>query len=216
MSHTRHAVIALTAVSLAVPAVLADDLFPPPWRGTHGTTFQHWGFDLPGGGSPDNGLNNPFGTPLFSPSPGANWDPIDPSGQRTGTYMITLSDTLDFEVPNHDHPGGQKELWLQFVYTTIDGIGPTSSVLDPAGGAAFTLTNSSSTDLGGGLYHQLDIYSYADCPPGELVTLSPGTPNSPAWIDQVVIDTRCVIPSPASISILSLAGLAALRRRRTT
>lgn len=214
MSLAPNAVTALTVLALSAPAVLADDLFPPPWRGNPGTTFQHWGFDQPGGGPPDHGVNNPFGTPLFTPGNGAGWDPVDPSGQRTGTYVISQNQTLNFEIPNDGHPGGQKELWLQYVYTTIDGIAPTSAVVDYSNGVNFTLVSSTPTDLGGGLYHQLDIYSYADCPPGELVTLSPGTVMSPAWIDQVVIDTRCV-PGPATFGLMGAAGLLAARRRRT-
>ena len=35
----------------------------------------------------------------------------------------------------------------------------------------------------------------------------------PAYIDQVVVDTWCV-PEPATLSLLALAGLAALRRRK--
>ncbi|MCC7389601.1 MAG: hypothetical protein IT431_12625 [Phycisphaerales bacterium] len=214
MQCARNTLVPLASLALAVPAVLADDLTPPSWRGDAGTTFQHWGFDQPGGGPPDAGFNNPYGMPLFAPSNGATWDPIDPSGQRTGTYMITFDQTLNFEIPNHGQHGAQKELWLQYVYTTIDGIGPTSSVMDYSNGSNFTLISSSPTDLGGGLYHQLDIYSYADCPPGELVTLSPGTLMSPAWIDQVVIDTRC-IPAPATLGLIGAAGLIGARRRRS-
>jgi hypothetical protein len=214
MQCARNTLVPLVALALAVPAVLADDLTPPSWRGDAGTTFQHWGFDQPGGGPPDAGLNNPYGLPLFTPSNGATWDPIDPSGQRTGTYMITFDQTLNFEIPNHGQHGAQKELWLQYVYTTIDGIGPTSAVIDYSTGSNFTLISSSPTDLGGGLYHQLDIYSYADCPPGELVTLSPGSLMSPAWIDQVVIDTRCV-PAPATVGLIGAAGLIGARRRRS-
>lgn len=215
MSLAHHTIATLAALAFGSAGALADDLSPPTWRGDAGTTFQHWGFDVAGGGLPDNGLNNPYGAPIFTPNGGASWDPTDPSGQRMGTYVINQNQTLDFEIPNHGLAGGQKEVWLQYVYTTIDGFGPMSSVLDPAAGINFTLVNSVSTDLGGGLYHQLDVFTYNDCPGSEIVTLAPGTFNSPAWIDQVVVDTRCVmVPAPATAGLVGAGGLLAVRRRR--
>ncbi|MBK7404346.1 MAG: hypothetical protein IPJ41_06835 [Phycisphaerales bacterium] len=207
--------LALATFLAMIPAHLAraDDLSPPPWRGTPDSTFQHWGFNSPGGGPPDSGLNNPFGTPLFTPNPNAQWDPVDASGQRTGVYLINFNWDLSFEIPNHGGPGMQKELWLQFTYSTSDGIGPASSVLDPFG-SAFTLQSITATSLGGGLYHELHIYTFHDCPQSELVSLRPGSFASPSWVDQVVIDTRCIVPTPGPLAALGVGALMLSRRRR--
>ncbi|MCA9299640.1 MAG: hypothetical protein KDA28_11270 [Phycisphaerales bacterium] len=218
MSSTSRSLLALVTLSMSSCLALGDDLSPPPWRGSAGTTFQHWGFDQPGSvGPPDNGLHNPYGTPLFKPDPGATWDPVDPSGQRFGTYVIQQNQMLNFEIPNDGQPNGQKELWLQYVFTTIDGFVPQSSVLDTSSGTPFTLLSSTATDLGGGLYHVLDVFTLGSCPPSELVRLAPGTINSPAWIDQVVVDTRCVtIPAPGALGLLGIGGLMTTRPRRSS
>ncbi len=191
---------------------LAHDLTPPPWRGESGSTFQHWQFNAPGGGLPDSGVHNPYGPPSFNPNPNATWDATDPSGQLNGVYFILFDWDLSFSIPNHGAAGRQKELWLQFTYITSDGIGPASSVF-PATGSA-TLQSISAIDLGGGVYHELHIYSLSECPQWETVSLRPGSVGSPSWVDQVVIDTRCVIPTPGTLLPLMLAGLASARRRR--
>lgn len=213
MFRNRITISAFASLAVAVPSALADDLTPPAWRGDPGTTFQHWGFNSPGGGPPDSGVNNPYGNPQMIVGPGVMWDPIDPSGQRMGSLVLSFNDTVVFEIPNHGHQAGPKELWLQYTYTSPNGLAPQAAVFEPSMGGSFTLVSSTPTHLGGGLFHRLDVYSYPSCPSSEFVTLSSGLAGATVWIDQVVIDTRC-IPAPGALGLLAAAGALAIRRRR--
>jgi hypothetical protein len=111
----------LTVLSLSLslaPVALADDLTPPPWRFQPDTTFQHWDFSSgPTGGAPDGpGVNlfNPNGLPTLTPVGTATWQPT--FAGRNNVWSVFTGGQLVFDVPNHNNPLHQKELWLQITY----------------------------------------------------------------------------------------------------
>jgi uncharacterized protein (TIGR03382 family) len=147
----------------------------------------------------------------MTPSVGAVWLPA--INGRNDVWAIA-GGSLSFNVPNTGNQNHMKNLWLQVTYF---GAAPTggpgysvagpSGLFSPVGGPLVTA-------LPGGWFHELTQWSTPVCPPFERVTIFPGATGAQLYIDQVVIDTQCVIPSPGSASLLALGGLVALRRRR--
>jgi len=204
--------LAVTVACAAAGPALADDLTPPPWRFSAGTTVQHWDFSSgPTGVAPDAlPLNNIYGSP-FMGSSGAAWLPS--FGGRSDVWDLA-GGALHFDIPNTGVLTHQKELWLQVTFA----IGPASpfppaySVAGPTG--LFTPIGGFITMLGNGWAHQLTQWAIPNCPPFERVTIQPAIPAIQLVIDQVVIDTRCIVPTPGTASLLALSCLCALRRRR--
>ena len=58
---TRSATLATLLLAAGSATALADDLFPPPWRGQPDTTFAHWTFDNQAAPYFPDAWNNPYG-----------------------------------------------------------------------------------------------------------------------------------------------------------
>jgi len=205
-------ILALAAAAGLTGSAMADDLTPPSWRFNPGTTVQHWDFSSgPTGFAPDAlPLNNSYGSPLMNTGT-STWLPAF-SG-RNDVWDIT-SGVLNFDIPNTGNTANQKNLWLQITFFGLAPvIGP--GIVVSSGSGLFTQIGAPiNTTLANGWNHQLTQWSLPTCPQMEHVTLSPGFTGAPMVIDQVVIDTQCIIPAPGAASVLALAGIAAIRRRR--
>jgi len=204
--------LALAAAAGFTTAAMADDLTPPSWRFNAGTTVQHWDFSAgPTGGAPDAlPLNNSFGTPLLLPGGGASWMPSF-SG-RNDVWNLAAG-SIDFFVPNTGNQNNQKNLWLQVTYFAAAPSPPSYLVAGPNG--LFNMVGGPQvTPLANGWFHELTQWTTPICPPFERVTIQPAIPGAVMMIDQVVIDTQCIVPTPGTASLLCLGGLFAARRRR--
>lgn len=194
------------------PVAMADDLNPPPWRGTLGSTFQHWGFNQPAVGAPqapDSGfLQNPgLGQmPLFFPG-NSQW--LTGWEGRNGVICLTPGVPIRFVIPNPAGPPPMtKEIWVQMTWWS--GL-PNSQVVLPTG-AHIDPGTVVTNPLGGGWNHTTATWNLDFCPPEEDVVITNLT-TANVYLDQVVIDTRCV-PEPASFAALGLGAAALLRRGR--
>lgn len=205
--------VALFVTAGLATSALADDLTPPSWRGNPGTTVQHWDFSSgPSGFAPDAlPLNNPYGTPIMSPSFGTSWLPS--FGGRNDVWQIA-GGSLQFDIPNTGVSTHQKELWLQVTFlANAANPAPLYAVASPSG--LFTQTGSIITPLGNGWFHELSTWATPKCPPFERISIAPLTPGAVCIIDQVVVDTQCIpVPAPGVITLAACGGLIALRRRR--
>jgi len=202
---------ALVAAAGFSGSAMADDLTPPPWRFNPGTTVQHWDFTGgPGGGVPDAlPLNNTYGTPIMTTSTGSTWLPA--AAGRTEVWDIT-GGSLSFLIPNTGNQNNQKELWLQVTFFGPAPITPFYSVATSTG--AFNLVSSSITALPQGWTHELTKWTFPNCPPFERITIGPGLAGAIMLVDQVVVDTQCIVPAPGAATLLGFGGLLAARRRR--
>ncbi|OHB75808.1 MAG: hypothetical protein A2W31_04320 [Planctomycetes bacterium RBG_16_64_10] len=211
--------VVLVVVLLGLTASLsqtawADDLNPPPWRGQPGTTFEEWVFSTPNPETPPDMVYNPYGVPIAEVSPGPGQDWMDLWGGHQGIWP--LSGTIELDIPNLPEPNPLKDIWVQLTWAKqlenstpdiweldsgVHGSLVSEVVLGPTGHPA-------PNDLWFHSTYQIRLYPN---PSSETVKID-GT----LLVDQVVIDTRCTVPEPSSLSIalLALGGLALVRRRR--
>lgn len=210
--------VACAAACLAAPAVLADDLFPPPWRGDPGTTFQHWTFDAPPLDPymiPPDFNGNPFGEPYIVDSWGGSGYWYDQFEGRQGVEHFWWDFWID--LPNDPTPRDWKDILIQFTYYEDDpvtwdhGTPVIDDVFIPAGWYDAWMLQEFS--LGGGWYYSQWYIHIEPNPDFESIHIIASDGFSELTFDQIVIDTIC-IPTPASLGLLGLGGLLAVRRRR--
>jgi hypothetical protein len=221
----RRSLMALVAgvASLGLVGVAqADDLFPPPWRGDPGSTFQHWTFDDDDNPAEPEFWDNPYGTATATMSgPMANWLGSD-GFPREGLWGDL--DAMDLWVPDHPEPLPYKDIWLQVTYMYVNlGVfqyrAPTVDIPGAEyleGDDVFLEYNNPDFPELGEWRLQFSKWRIEPNPPEETIALT-WPPFGGEWprgvVDQVVVDTIC-IPEPAGLALLVLGGALLMVRRR--
>jgi hypothetical protein len=207
----------MAAVALAVlsMAVVADAGYTgPSWRGDPNTTVQQWSFGDSGTSpSPDTGFPpNPYGTPqtwivnnaVYSGS-------ID---SHSGVWQLGTGE-IDIFIPNNPAAQFQKDIWVELVWKGIDStFRPEQTMLGfyPDGSYTQLNTTREDTSVGSGWTSSVFKISVWPNPPSEWITI-----GGDIYVDQVVIDTRCIpepIPEPATFGLLIGVAFMAIRRGR--
>jgi len=221
----RKLVITVALVGLVAPVVLADDLNPPPWERitTPNTTYQHWDswFDwyVTGEYLPDDEYNPyyEFGVedgPLVV-DPYGFGEVLDEYEGRPDVLHLTDGDWLEIMLPNTDTPNPQKDIYFQWVWHW-DGAPSYPEIYDLFGTIDnWELEVLESYPFGeteGWWYEwfKITIYPNVDF---EEIDIWPAMGGGDLYIDQIVIDTRCV-PEPATLGLFVIGALALLRRKR--
>jgi len=202
-------IVSLMLVS--APAVIADDLNPPPWRGQPGSTMQQWEFNTPASPvAPDISVN-PYGMASATPEPGELQSWQMQWGGREGVWP--LSGTIEVIIPNRPEPNDYKDIWVQITWAKQVSLS-MPFVKDLGSGITGQLVQTIPLEPTGlpwpqdQWYHSTYLIHLPFNPPIETVKID-GT----IMVDQLVIDTICV-PEPACAGLLALAGLVAIRRRK--
>ena len=197
----------LLAFLIAPAAAVADDLFPPWWRGQERTTSQIWEFlddtredVLPDGPAP--GGWNPLPSTMLDVTPGPNMGWLDWDNEREGVWQ--LSGSMDVIVDNYpDHPEYEKFLWVQITWRPqIDGAKPVFGYIYPEPSPDYPpALVGEEKELENGWIHS--TYEWRlDCNPQEERFGFFGEIN----VDELVVDTWC-IPEPGTIAGLIGLGL---------
>jgi len=204
-------------VLFAAPA-LAEDFYPPDWRGLPGTTYQHWTFNSPQGPNwyPEQ-VDNPYGDPYLHTEMGTDvWH--DYFEGYYGVLETRDMDAVLLEIPNAPYPNDYKEIRVQVTFFEswpFGGDHPRVELWDPPG---YEFNNwiiewLGDTPNGSWHYAAWDI-TIPFNPDHETIALVPwGSVGPNMFIDQIVVDTYCV-PAPGVLTLLALGALVGTRRRR--
>jgi hypothetical protein len=203
MQSVRWLMVVVAGSFLVAGPAMADDLFPPAWRGQPGSTWAEWDYLTPNPNPlPDAGFN-PFGVPATRVYPGVGqvwWPELN---GRIGVWP--LSGEIWVDIPNQQLPNPYKDIYIQLTWEA-----------QAPGNRPFVLTTApqqvngalvQEIPVGGAWMHSIYTIRLEPNPAWEQILITGGVD-----VDQVVIDTICV-PEPASLGLLTLAGLAMLRRR---
>jgi len=188
-------------VCAAVSILLCATASAVVWqRGDAGSTWQQWDFSSNSTSpSPDAG-SNPYGDPIMTINAVGGWI------ENPGAWP--LSGEIDIFIPNRPQDE-QKEILLQLTWQAGSNQTPT---LPDEPWVAVTPFNSmqmsrQDTAMNGWTQSLFDITIWPN-PPYEWITV-----KGDIIVDQLVIDTIC-IPEPATIFLLGMGGLMAVRRVR--
>jgi len=205
---------------MLAPLASADDVAPPQWRGVDRTVFAEWTFDRPDTDA-DNWSSHPGEVEMETPYYEVDESSVfhETYGTRQNVWEINDDFGLDFYMPNF--PDGEyKDGWIQITYLVDEDYLP---IVDPDLYVEGEHEYDVDWDHSGTVYHEdgwiTDTFWFyiEPNPEGEWIGLyvDEGEEGSfyPAYIDQVIIDTICV-PEPATLSLLAVAGVAVIRRRR--
>jgi len=213
-------VLSIIVIATAALPALADDVFPPDWRGNAGTitaAWDLWGPPGPGPGMviyyPDQIIANPGGFDPLIPAAYAAWDPWcyvhDIINGRESVLEVNSVGgwgPVHFGLLNYEYPNQEKRIRLQ-----ITSMGP--GILDfylasgtshpglppwpPLFPTRVDAIVSESFDHGDGWVTRAYDLLITPNPKWETIYLDWGylVGFDSVYIDQVVIDTYCVTPS---------------------
>ncbi|NVL91314.1 MAG: PEP-CTERM sorting domain-containing protein, partial [Desulfobacterales bacterium] len=160
--------------------------------------------------APPEVVANAYGTPLAKLS-GRPCRSLDWDQSYKGREGVWHADTVELamEIPNRQVLDGYKEIWVEAIFRGyLDGVSvsenPQGTTVIPLGQTITALDKH---------WKRLNIgWRLEPNPYSEIVYLS--FRDSGGCIDSVIVETNCV-PEPATLLLLSLGGLALLRKRRT-
>jgi len=191
----------------------AHDVFPPNWRGLDGTTYQEWQFGSGDNPAAPDVINNNYGDASASITVGnfgEGWMDNPGLGTQTGMWDLGSGGQIILDIDNQHISAGFGDICIQVTYYAGIFVAPTVAVP----GAQFISSQTVLVELDGVLgawYLDQSIWRIEPNPISEQIIVT--SDSSGGVIDQIVVDTICV-PEPATIALLTVAGLAILRRRR--
>lgn len=220
--------LAVAVVALIVPPALAHDLIIPPWWGQPGTVHAEWNTwaGFPANMAPDSWSYVPYheDDPPLAGTPYAHGDP--PTTRNHGVppreWTLQLWNPIEFWLPNFDKDNPKKDVWIQITYATPVNLQYFNFHVTPSNGLWFNTIGTPEGKIDHGDLFYTEAYSFFFMPNPSWETIEvqscsydPKETGYPVYLDQVVIDTRCV-PEPATLALVSigLLGLAGFIRRK--
>ncbi|KKM01895.1 hypothetical protein LCGC14_1789840 [marine sediment metagenome] len=203
------------ATALPAASARADDFAPPPWtRGAPLSTSVEWEFltsvvsHFPSDGTEVPLIMGDFtGPPAASVHADPGFPPTWSIGDGDGEWTAgTGPFSMEFELGNWVDDEPVKFMRIQ---VTFAGSAPTVTSLGAINDGDFVLGVHVGTTAFSAT-HVLFEYEFHPNPDFELLTLEIPAGSS---IDQVVVDTISM-PEPATLALLAIGVLAALRPRR--
>jgi hypothetical protein len=196
-------------------------IVPPPWDPTSpNQTFQVWTFQNPSAPTLPDAFDNPNGVPQMLEPQGPIYLPNNPliPVPGTGVWCMTFDQSLEFFVPNYGLPDVPKEIFISIKFAIPSaGAGvPRAGVVGVDGspgvpcGPVYTIEPVPGLPGVSQIHYGLCL---PNCFPFRASITIPMQPGVIGYIEQVVIQTRCV-PSPGSAAFMLMGVGLAWRRRR--
>lgn len=222
LSHRIARAAATAAFLLLISASTFAGIVDPPWDPSEPrTTLAAWTFANPQAPFEPLIFDNVNGVPQMMPITGpATYlpdNPLTPTQPGTGVWCLGDGASLTFFIPNFNTLD-PKEIFVSIKYSVpAAGVGvPTVSITGVSGtpsapaGPVYTVEPVSP---GVSMIHYLETLPTCE-PFFASVSFPFGLPGAVGYIEQVVIQTRC-LPEPGSMALLGVAVLISGRRRRT-
>jgi hypothetical protein len=198
---------------LIVNSAWAEDYNPPPWRDGDLTTRSVWeftdgSFELV---APDVFAANPgvSSLPTFSidnDPPSTVWVPSHQGA--TGVWRLESPGDITIDIENYDIHNPIKEIWIQMTYQAL-GDGQPFIVTNPM----WSEEPTTSDPADNGNFLNLTFHLTLEPNPArETIWIQPL--DCTLYIDEIVVDTICTVPEPATICLFGLGALALLRKRK--
>ena len=224
-------IAALTLLCCLVQSAVADDIRPPEWRGLPGTTVGQWdewtvnpNIPMPPCCSqhiaPDSWVGpaySPLSFPFAHLFDNSDLSILDDYLGRTSVAVVPELGSLVFDLPNYKEDNPVKKFRMQVTWLPEDGqevdvqLGSSDTGIEIGEGS---WTRVAGPDANGWV---TDLYSNFLFPNPTTETADLTFSVGSGHVDQVVIDTYCTVPEPATlINLLGLAigGFVGLRFRR--
>ncbi|MBK9138562.1 MAG: PEP-CTERM sorting domain-containing protein [Verrucomicrobia bacterium] len=213
------------ALTAAVASFISygHDVAPPVWRGLEGSTLSIWEFATANNPADLSPLSvNPFGSPTATVTVGefgSGWqNTLLGLGTQTGFWDLGgEGGQIELFIPNRpaSPPGSYKDLRIQVTYFKDISAAPTVTL------AGATLVNSGfqvveSVPTGGQWIASWTDWRIEPNPVSETIVIK----SDADWgsvVDQIVVDTICVVPEPSSVAFAGVVALGAIwfvRRRQ--
>ena len=211
-------------------AVLADDLFPPPWRGQPRTTLAEWDFVTAANPTPPDGglipvIGDSGGVPMATMESDLAWDPAFNGSWHTRPEPPVLINTFVYlDIPNWIDQEPVKFVQIQITAQPrfiAPGIIEMPYVVDVGGisggtgvGHTSQLLNAVELEIDplNGIWHRTELWQIRPNPDEEAITLDI-PPDS--LLTQIVVDTISTVPEPsaAALAVIVLVGTVVAGRR---
>jgi hypothetical protein len=214
----KRLVVLAALISMAMSCTASAGILVPGWAGLDGTTHEEWSFSTNANPALPDVINNPYGTASADITLGdysSGWLGDVGLGTRTGMWDLGgANGGIVLNIDNRPQPLDYKEIWVQVVYYKSITDAPSVSVVGAEFISAQTSLIEADPVMGGssGWYANSSIWRIVPNPSHEVITLSSYVMGS--VVDQIVVDTYCTVPEPATIGMLLIGGLAMLRRNR--
>jgi hypothetical protein len=203
----------VTGLMLTLNSVWAEDVNPPPWSRTDaGTTLQWWEFSTDANPTdPEPGYNNTAGVPQVSLTGGFIENTVWWDIYQGHEGVWCFEEEMIASIPNFEQLNPVKEIWLQLTYWS-DGIPNILALPEGQSSELVVMTLENNTPLGDDWYQATWSALLEPNPLFEELWIRPA--HCTLYVDELVVDTICTVPEPATICLLGLGALALLRRRR--
>ena len=187
--------------------------YEPEWRGQEGSTYQLWEFKTDTNPDVPNVVDNPYGDPIAEvqdDNPINMWWIGEDRGHE-GIWKTEGMAKLDIPNSQNTDPESYKNIVIQMIYDAGPGVDAWIRFSADGSDVSDGIKPVESEDLGDGYRYSRWEIQIRPNPTEETIYALPFYCN--LYVDSIEVDTICV-PEPATMGLLSLGGLLALRRKK--